>query len=638
MTEGVDPTPWKGDEPPGWSGRVAATALSAWYLVTCAPGLLWFDTGEIALVSTQLGLGHPPGFVLYTVVAGWLANLPGVDPLWMLNALSAICAGLCALPADALLRRAANLSPWTRCLLLLAVGVLSPLWDQGTRIEVYAPATLLSLTLLAAGAKAVDEARADGRTWLRLGVLAGLLACINPVFAVAAALGVGLTAAPSLYRQRRLSTGTAWAACGGLVGLLPHLHLLYVRGRVDRFVWGDLADGAGVWAYLSGKDYGHSRADAGGAFGEHLSAWLGWLTLEGALAVVVLGVAGWLVGRWTRRRLLIWGVPAMVGGLFTFSYGTYYPQIPDYNGYLGPALWLSAVGLGVLAARLPAKGAMGLAAGLLLVGGAVGERPVWARSRASVSFPHTLARAHLDGAPEGAILIARSDHLVFPIMYLQEVEGVRRDVVFINAGFAASSWYWDHLYARHPSLTQIPLAAPNTGVRLRRLVRAEPGRPVRVEDVTLAGALGIRPCPSTFGFALGPECAQVRDDPAIFAALLAKGWAEGGRDDHITRRVIAALGYARAQGLFALGDVSGALAALRDSLPPEEGWEMPVPHGLRAEPGAALPSAPVLLGTAANNRAAAAWMLRQRHPTEAATWLGGRTGEDRLRSTEGSAK
>ena len=42
-------------------GLIAAALLLAWYAATMARGLLWFDTGELALVGSTLGLGHPPG-------------------------------------------------------------------------------------------------------------------------------------------------------------------------------------------------------------------------------------------------------------------------------------------------------------------------------------------------------------------------------------------------------------------------------------------------------------------------------------------------------------------------------------------------------------------------------------------------
>ncbi|MEZ4469102.1 MAG: hypothetical protein R3F43_32875, partial [bacterium] len=168
-------------------------------------------------------------------------------------------------------------------------------------------------------------------------------------------------------------------------------------------------------------------------------------------------------------------------------------------------------------------------------------------------------------------------------MYLQAVEGVRPDVVVLNVGFANSSWYWRWLFASHPDLPAIPLAAPSVPDRLRRFIDAA-GRPVRSETVAWAFHLRMAPCPATWGFALGQTCAAVPDDPPAFHDRLraALGGAEG--EDPISFRVVALLGAQRAEGLWFLGDASLALQALRAGIP--EGERLPVPPELRRPPGA----------------------------------------------------
>lgn len=611
--------------PARWPGPIAAALLGLWSLWTMARGLMWFDTGELALVAVQLGLGHPPGQPLYTLVAGLAARLPGVDPLLALNGLSAICAALCALPADALARRAApHLGAATRCVLLLAVGVLVPLWDQASRIELYAPATLLSLTLLAGAARAVDEARHGAGTWFGLGALAGLLACVNAIFAIAAALGAGLAALPGLLRD---GIGTALratgaAVAGGLAGLAPYLYVWWVAGRTDRLVWGEWRTLDDIVGYLGGRDYAHTDHQAWHMIPEHLGTWLGWLLEVGALPAVALGFAGWLTTRWTQRRAPLWALPLAAGVIFAFTMAGFHPDVPDYQSYFAPALWLLPAGLAGLLARLSPGRALPAAAVLLAIGALVGVRPMTARDRSGVDLPRMLAEAWLADVPRGAIVIVEADHLVFPMLYARLVERRRADVVLINAGWAASGWYWAHLYREHPELARIDLAAPSTGARLRRLILAEPGRAVRVETIDLASAVGIRPCPATWGFALGAACAAAVDDPARFQAGIAAGWRGPAGRDPVSRRVLAWSGQTRAEGLWALGDGSGALRALRVGAPPEVAGELPVPSGLRPPPGVALrPPLMVLIGDPGMNLLLGAEVLRALgHAEEAEAW------------------
>ena len=60
------------------------------YVHTLSPGLLTADNGEFQLVGVLLGVAHPPGFPLYTMLAHAASLLPlGDDPAWRINLLSA---------------------------------------------------------------------------------------------------------------------------------------------------------------------------------------------------------------------------------------------------------------------------------------------------------------------------------------------------------------------------------------------------------------------------------------------------------------------------------------------------------------------------------------------------------------------
>ena len=72
----------------------------------------------------------------------------------------------------------------------------------------------------------------------------------------------------------------------------------------------------------------------------------------------------------------------------------------------------------------------------------------------------------LEHAPEGAVIIVMSDHMVFPLLFLQEVEERRPDVVLIPRGLSGASWYWAYLYRRHPELQDFAVRGPGGGMTL----------------------------------------------------------------------------------------------------------------------------------------------------------------------------
>ena len=81
---------------------ISAIALFVFYVLTMSRSLSLYDSPELALVAEQLGLGHPLGQPLHTLLGALLARLPGVDPLIALNGLSALAGALTVIPATSL--------------------------------------------------------------------------------------------------------------------------------------------------------------------------------------------------------------------------------------------------------------------------------------------------------------------------------------------------------------------------------------------------------------------------------------------------------------------------------------------------------------------------------------------------------
>jgi hypothetical protein len=147
-----------------------------------------------------------------------------------------------------------------------------------------------------------------------------------------------------------------------------------------------------------------------------------------------------------------------------------------------------------------------------------------------------LATSVLDEAPDGAVVLLSSDHLVFSALYLQEAEGHRPDLVLVNLGFLSSAWYWRHLARRHPGLT-VSLA-PGVGAteRLRRFLAANGARPVVAESGAALARIGLPACEGTFAVHASPHCAA--PDLARRRAMLTRA-ARDVQGDWIGERVVA---------------------------------------------------------------------------------------------------
>lgn len=533
---------------------IAAGLVFAIDLLTMARDLTLYDSPELALVAHQLGLGHPIGQPLHTWIGFVFAHLPGIDPLIGLGAMSALFGALTILPAYALAERMLGSEP--RALLVAPVLVLAALhplgWEPASRVEVYTLASFLSLW-------AVARASADDAKPWPVGLALGLAASAHAV--IAAAHLVALL--PRVLRDvRRAPRALGLFVIAGLAGLVPFVQLFLAAGDPRRFAWGAPRDLESLFAYLSGADYAHNAGIDAARFVEHLGALASWSALEASLPIALLGLGAHLVlGR--RVAGLRWALPIASAILIAFVARNvvFHVDVPDYRGYL-LAPWMSAAaGVGAIAASLFARGGRfrtygGLVAALPAAALLISPEHLVEGPRDTPSLGRALAEGALAEAPTDAILIVESDHWVAPLLYVQEVEGRRADVVVLAHGLASSSWYWDHLYARHPSLAPFALRGPGArDGRIRRFLDAHPERAVLAESIAIAERAGRAPCALGWLVATGPGCDA---SPAEATAALARIAPRRGEALEGAARV----GLGRGEALLRLGRPREAYAAL----------------------------------------------------------------------------
>ncbi|MEZ4339309.1 MAG: hypothetical protein R3B82_22025 [Sandaracinaceae bacterium] len=444
------------------------------------------------------------------------------------------------------------------------------------------------------------------------------------MIAIAHALAILPQAVPGGGRGRVSRCSAAgWSACAVRVSPSP-------RSRAVRHQ-GAPTDLDALGAVPPGADYRHNQGiDLGGLL-DHLGALSSWGIQQGVLPLALVGGAAFF-GLGHRRERIGWAFP--IAGALTVAFVAanvvFHPDVPDYRGYfLGP-LWLAGAGVVAIVERLLARGGRfrGYAAAVTLLPLAA-LAPSWqhlGQVRDDPSLARIAAEAALDEAPDGAVLLVESDHLVAPLLYLQEVEARRADVVVIALGLASSRWYWDHVYARHPDLAPFPLVAPgdDRASRLRRFFAAQPERRVLVESSALAFGVGRLPCGvgALIWTATGPEPGACGDPgPERFTAAMRDAAPYRGESLEVAARIDEA----RGEALWRLGHGSAAFDAMVAGLAVSGVGPAPVALAERAPPlTGPLPtwSRPAALHDPARNLALAGLLLRATgHPNEAARFV-----------------
>ena len=421
-------------------------ALLALYTATLSPGLLPADAGEYQVVGATLGVAHPPGYALYTLlswlVTRWLFFMP---PARAVNFESALLAALTlALVARAIRRlTGSHLAGYGAA---LALGFSTTFWAQAVTANIRMPAAFaiaLAFERLVAYRKALTP-RALG--WVALALGLGVSHHGSLVF-MGAVLGLyALWLKPAMLRRAGI---WPW-----VLGALPFVAWLYFPLRADLqpalatptgFLDQVLARGfrGDILFFATLKDL----PDRWRIFGNILTFEFTWpLLVWAALGVVAVF--------WRDRS--IGTVVSAAFALHAFIAMTY--RAPQTVEYLLPAFVLLAVywgfalaelirGLSRLAQRLPAAAwparlaSPGLAA--LLLG--LQFSATWPSYLALANDFSTRAYAAstLSSAPHGALLLA-SWNWSTPLWYLQRIEHVRPDVevryVYPQGASLAQNW------------------------------------------------------------------------------------------------------------------------------------------------------------------------------------------------------
>ncbi|HCU44114.1 glycosyltransferase family 117 protein [Sphingobacterium faecium] len=85
-------------------------------------------------------------------------------------------------------------------------------------------------------------------------------------------------------------------------------------------------------------------------------------------------------------------------------------------------------------------------------------------NRSEKSLARDVAKNYLETCAPNAILFTYGDHDTFPLWYLQEVEGVRRDVRIVVISYLTSDWYFRQVKNATYQAAGLPITIPNEKV------------------------------------------------------------------------------------------------------------------------------------------------------------------------------
>ena len=417
-------------------------AVLALYTYSLPPSLTLEDSGLFVLAADVVGVAHPPGYPLHTLLSKAFTWLPWGTVAWQVNLLSAVFG---ALTCSVLwwLARVLTGSRLAAVVAGLGFGASRELWAQSILAEVYSLNTFLFFLLLAVALH--HRLLGRPRTVPVLALLVGLgLSHHWPLFLLALA-AVALVLWP---RRQTLLAATPRALPFLLVGLLPYAWLVLRSHQQPPVSFQGSIDSVGEFLdFVLRRGYAGADASPSAGSTDRLAyaAALGGeivrqFTVLG-LAVVVVGfLASWRrLGRAFAAALLVGFLGATAALLllldrdFSFIGAAVFRPYPLISyGFL--ALWLGA-GIAVVRdalARLPhpdwLAGGLGVA---VLAACIVSHAP--GNVRRDYAWAETHARAVLDLLPPAAVLVVSGDTDTGALGCVHRVLGVRPDVTVVHA-------------------------------------------------------------------------------------------------------------------------------------------------------------------------------------------------------------
>jgi hypothetical protein len=477
-----------------------ATCLGC-YCLTLAPTITWehdgADSGDLVTAAYTLGIAHPPGYPLFTMLGRLFILLPFGEVAYRVNLMSAVLAASAAtvvylvilqlFPRD--LAGPATLVSAAACALLL--GLSRTFWAQAVIAEVYSlNALLVALLILFV----ILYSQTQERSWLWATALAMGLGLSNH-FSVL--LFVPGTLFLILRRRRPQPAACLGAVVFFLLGLSPYLYLPLRSAQHPPLAWGDPHTWSGFWWTVSARIYGEYLLGLPLAYlPARITTWLDMLRQQFTWLGLALGLAG-LWELWESNR------PWLVFSLTSFGavvlYSVTYDTTDSYV-YLIPSYIIFAVWV--------AYGAWYLLREIWLTWGTRkrdragnGSRLIWVASLCLFLLPALVARTNLPAVnlsadrqayeyasqvlastPPDAVVLADTDAHIFSLWYVRYVVATEPTAAIVAEGLFQYRWYRDALRREHPQLV-IPDSDDDAHAQIFAFLDANlPQRPIYLTD------------------------------------------------------------------------------------------------------------------------------------------------------------
>ena len=437
------------------------------YLKSLARTVGFIDGGELATVPYVLGIAHPTGYPLWTLLTHLFSKIPlASEEIVRLNIFCALAASGGAIffyyTLLILLRhRGSAAGPFgdivPAAFATLSLAYSQTFWDQATSIEVYGLHLFLECATLLTFARAllplVKGNQIDLRRWWLFAFTLGLCFCNHLTTILLAPAFLFLYF--SVFRGSRQGVRLILTLIPPfLLGLSVYLFLPIRSAENPILNWGHPSTLERFLWHVSGKQYRVWMFSSTGAAAKQWNHFVDAVPHEFFYFPLLLSLFGAWRLFWSDRRVFTF-TGLLLAGCIAYSINYDIHDIDSYFLLAHIAIALFA-GFGAFEALRLAGGIRGkvIGAALLCIVLAAELRANWDEDDASGNdLVEDYTRNILSNLPPNSVILSYQwDYFVSASYYFQYVHHFRTDVTVIDKELLRRSWYFMQMAKNHPEL------------------------------------------------------------------------------------------------------------------------------------------------------------------------------------------
>lgn len=449
------------------------------YLFTLAPSVIQIDSGELATVQYTLGIAHPTGYPLFTILGFLFLQIPlGIRKITQANLLAAtwsvfaiyffikvlivLLINIEEKKNNVVSKKkqktvaAIKFNEDQKIFSIIAAAFFlafsKTFWMQSTSVEVYSFQSMLFALILFFSFKAFSSKEESSKSWS----LVGLSFAFGFSNHMTTLLAIPFAAILFFYKEK-LTTSSIKIIFKTLVLSIPVLVLIYlylpIRAAQNPIMnWGNPINFENFWRHFTGKQYQVWLFASFEATKKQLGNFVSNFPSEFTIVGLFIGLIGFIFLYKIDKKIFL---TTLATFLFAVLYSVNY-DIVDLDSYFllaymifsiwilfGFLLWFNKLEQLLKTKRM----IIPIFTILIFVPLASNKSEV---DQSDVYTFEDYTKTILNGAEKNSIILSYQwDYFISASYYFQNVEHFRKDVVIVDKELLRRSWYYNQLKRNH---------------------------------------------------------------------------------------------------------------------------------------------------------------------------------------------